>query len=239
MTEAIDPESAPRTGDEAPAVEARPSTTPPPVPVTVTLLAEPELPPADLVPPPSVGRAPRWLPAPTHLELEPTEGPVLEETRVTLRGDHLYRESIVRFDGLIAMTVGATEPHELGVRTPPRDRPGPVEVTVQNPGAPLVVVPQPFRYTPLPQPAITSVGPHAGAPRGGTEISVSGSGFVRGSVVLVDGARARTSFVDAHTLDAVTPPGRPGAMVEIAVENPDGKRASVPRAFAYDERYTK
>ena len=68
---------------------------------------------------------------------------------------------------------------------------------------------------------------------------MTGSGFVQGSVVLVDGVRAKTSFVDAHTLDAVTPPGKAGAMVDVAVENPDGKRASVPRAFAYDERYSR
>ena len=228
-------ESTAEADDEA-AQEA--PTLPPPEPIAA-VLHEPELPPADLVPPPSIGPAPRWLPAPASLEMEPTEGPVLAETRVTLRGDHLYRESIVRFDGLIAMPIGAAPPRELTVRTPLRDKPGAVEVTVQNPGAPLVVIAQAFRYAPLPPPAITGVAPHAGAPKGGTEISVTGQGFVAWSVVLVDGVRSETTFVDAHTLDARTPPGKSGAMVDVGVENPDGKRALAPRAFAYDERYAR
>jgi hypothetical protein len=212
-------------------------TLPPQAPFVI--LREPEIPPADLVPPPSAGPAPRWLPAPTIFEVDPPEGPVHAETRVTLRGQHLYRESIVRFEGLIAMTVGAHEPRELVVRTPLRERPGPVEVSVQNPGAPLVVLSAPFRYVPLAPPTVTGVAPHAGAPKGGTEISVTGSGFVPGSVVLVDGVRAKTTFVDGTTIDAVTPPGKSGAMVDVAVENPDGRRANMPRAFAYDDRYAK
>lgn len=208
-------------------------------PVAVALLHEPELPPADLVPPPSRGPMPRTRLAPAKLDLEPTEGLVHSETRVTLRGEHLYRESIVRFDGLIAMTVGAVEPRELTVRTPHRDQPGVVDVSVQNPGAALVVLGQSFRYVALAPPAISGVAPHVGAPKGGTELSVTGDGFVAGSVVLVNGVRAKTVLIDAHTLDAVTPPGAAGALVDVVVENPDGKRAVAPRAFAYNELYPR
>jgi hypothetical protein len=203
----------------------------------VVLLGEPELPPADLVPVPMAGPAPRVLPEPYVLELSPNVGPVFTETRVALRGAHLHRESIVRIDGLIAMTVGAIEPRELSVRTPPRATPGAVDVTVQNPGAPTLVLAGAFHYEPLPPPRITGVAPRRGGVKGGTEISVNGQGFVAGSVVLVDGLRTKTVFVDAHTLEARTPPGKPGAMVDVAVENPDAKRAVEPRAFAYDERY--
>jgi hypothetical protein len=214
-----------------------PVTEAPPPPAPVELLAEPELPPADLVPVPMAGRAPRVLPEPKVHELAPDAGPVLAETRVTLRGEHLHRESIVRIDGLIAMTVGAVEPRELSVRTPPRATPGAVDVTVQNPGAPTLVLAGAYRYEALPPPEITGVAPRRGAVKGGTEISVNGQGFVAGSVVLVDGVRSKTVFVDARTLEARTPPGKAGAMVDVAVENPDGKRAVEPRAFAYDERY--
>lgn len=207
--------------------------------VAVSLLHEPELPPADLVPPPSRGPTPRTRPAPAKLELEPAQGFVHSETRVTLRGEHLYRESIVRFDGLIAMTVGAVEPRELTVRTPHRGQAGVVDVSVQNPGAALVVLAQSFRYVALAPPAISGVAPHVGAPKGGTELSVTGDGFVTGSVVLVNGVRAKTVLVDGHTLDAVTPPGAVGALVDVVVENPDGKRAVASRAFAYNELYPR
>ena len=201
------------------------------------LLLEPDLPPPASVPRPVFTPAPRLLPMPKVSDVTPAEGPVRAETRVTLRGEHLHRESIVRFAGVIAMTVGAREPHELTVTTPPREQAGAVDVTLQNPGAPLVTLAEAFRYVALPAPKITSVAPHQGAVKGGTEISVTGQNFVAGSVVLVDGTAARTTFVDATTLEARTPPGKAGAMVDVAVDNPDGKRAVVKRAFAYDERY--
>lgn len=225
-------EAAPTTDEPAAKPEALPEVAP-----AAVLLLVPELPPPASVPVPVRGPIPLLLPAPKVLELSPADGPVLGETRVTLRGEHLYRESIVRFGGLIAMTVGAIEPRELSVRTPPRDAPGAVDVSVQNYGSQLFVLADAFRYEALPAPKITGVAPRRGAVKGGTELSVSGENFVAGSVVLLDGAPLATKLVDARTLEARTPAGKAGAMVDVAVENPDGKRALEPRAFAYDERY--
>lgn len=198
------------------------------------LLQEPELPPPDLVPMPAPGPTPLVLPTPSLNEVTPAEGPACCETRVVLRGEHLHRESIVRFDGVMAIPIGARPPRELVVKTPPRDVPGVVAITIQNPGAPEVSFSNAFRFVPLPAPEIGAMAPRRGPAAGGTELTVTGQRFAPGAVVLLGGVRAKTRFIDAKTLEATTPPGKAGALVDVAVENPDHKRAVEARAFGYD-----
>lgn len=215
----------------------------PPPPAPLPLPDEGPIGAVPLEPPPESVPRPRPVPPPTRLpepvidEVEPANGFTIGGTKITLRGQNLFRESIVRVAGSIATTVGAREPNEIQVTTPPRPAPGPVDVSVQNPGAELVVVDKAFRYDSLPAPTIESVAPNRVAARGGGEISVSGGGFVSGTVVLLDGTPAQVRVVDAQQIDVITPGGRDGVMVDVTVQNPDGKQAVEVRAFAYDARY--
>jgi hypothetical protein len=196
-----------------------------------------------LEPPPESVPRPRAVPPPTTLpkaviqDVEPDHGVTLGGDKVTLRGENLFRESIVRIGGSIAATVGASEPREIEVSTPPRPGPGPVDVSVQNPGAELVTLDKAFRYESLPAPTIETVAPNRVAAKGGTEISITGTGFVDQTVVVLDGAAVPTKFVDASTLEVTVPAGQDGRMVDVAVANPDGKQDVEVRAFVYDERF--
>lgn len=196
-----------------------------------------------LEPPPESVPRPRAVPPPTTLpkavieQVEPDHGFTLGGQKVTIAGENLFRESIVRIGGSIAATVGASEPKAIEVSTPPRPGPGPVDVSVQNPGAELVTLPKAFRYEPLPPPAIDSVAPNHVAAKGGSEISITGRGFLSESVVLLDGEAVPTKFVDGSTLEVTTPGGDDGRMVDVTVSNPDGKQDVEVRAFVYDARY--
>lgn len=197
-----------------------------------------DLPPPASVPLPAPFVPPRVVPAAKVAEIEPDHGAVLAETKVIIRGERLFRESIVRIDGVLARTVGASEPREIRVLAPPRMTAGPVDLTIQNPGSEPVTVERAFRYDPLPAPKITSVAPARGAVKGGTEVSIIGQGFVKGAVVLFDGAEAaKTTWVDSTTIDARTPPGRSGQAIDVGIRNPDGQVVQTRRAFLYDERY--
>lgn len=211
----------------------------PPVPAGgVAVPGDLDLPPPDSVPRPMPLTAPKVYPAARLDEVEPSEGTILGETRLTLTGDNLFRYSIVRIDGLIAQTVGAQEPRELRVLTPPRDRPGAVDVVIENPMAPPAVLPGGFRYLPLPPPRITAVAPDHVAARGGAEISIEGQGFVKSTVVTLDGVPATSvRFVSSTTLEVKTPGGENGKLVDVVVKNPDGQSDLARRAFVYDERY--
>jgi hypothetical protein len=197
-----------------------------------------DLPPPTSVPVPAPYTPPRVVPPALVEEVSPAEGTILGDTRVTLTGQHLYRESIVRIDGQIARTVGATEPREIRVVTPPRKTAGVVDLSVQNPNSEVVTVEKAFRYLPLAPPKISSIAPDHVRAKGGGEITILGEGFVKTTVVLLDGVEApKVTHVDATTLDVTTPAGKHGKAVDVTVRNPDGKQDVARRAFMYDERF--
>ncbi len=214
-----------------------PSEIPVPPPIELPPL-EGDVPPPASVPVPRAFRAPTTLPAPEVQDIEPERGPVFFETRVTLRGNHLYRTTIVRVGGQIATTVGAREPNELRVLVAPLEEPTAAEVTVQNPGRDPVTLDHRFQYERLAAPVLESVAPTQGGLRGGTELTLVGKNFHPKARVEIGGTEVEpVTFIDETTLDVMTPPGEHGKTVDVAVINPDGRRATASRAFQYDERY--
>jgi hypothetical protein len=208
----------------------------PPAPSAGHAAIELELPPPLSVPRPAPYVPPRIVPAARIDDVTPSEGPILGDTRLTIVGEHLYRESIVRVDGQIARTVGASEPHQLKVLTPPRQSPGRVAISIQNPNSEIVTAEGAFHYLPLPPPGIATVAPDHVSTKGG-EVTITGEGFVRETVVLLDNLEARAKLVDASTIDVTVPSGAHGKTVDVVVRNPDGQERMARRAFMYDERY--
>lgn len=203
------------------------------------LADEIDLPPPASVPPPRQAPVPTILPAAEISHVTPAEGFTSGNERVTLEGEHLHRESIVRFDGVLASTIGAgVRGRQLSVLTPPRQSPGLVNVSVQNPGARITVAEKAFRYLTLPAPEVISVAPTRGGVTGGTEVSITGKSFVVDSLVIIDGKEHDDFvFIDTTTIEVRMPPGKHGRMVDVGVRNPGGKESVVRRAFMYDERY--
>lgn len=76
--------------------------------------------------------------------------------------------------------------------------------------------------------------PFVGRVGGGTTITLTGSGFAQGAVVLVEGVLADGVSVPASTqLTAVTPGGPPGA-ADVTIVNPDGGRFTFANGFTYE-----
>ena len=89
------------------------------------------------------------------------------------------------------------------------------------------------RYT-GPAPTVLAVAPDHGPQGGGTAITVFGSYFERGASVKVDGVPCTgVTFVNATTLQCVTPAGTVGAK-EVKVTNPNGQFGSLAGGFTYD-----
>jgi hypothetical protein len=192
-----------------------------------------DLPPPDFLAPPPLSTPKVWA-QPIVDEIAPEGGPVLGGTRVTLTGKHLFRVSIVRFGGELAQTIGAREPHEIKVLSPPRKEAGVVDVTVENPAAPMAIKPKAFTYAALPAPVIDSVAPREAAAAKDSKLSVHGKNFLAASEVLVgDAPVKKVTFIDAGTLEIVVAGGKSGAMMDVMVVNPDGKRVSIKRAFKF------
>ncbi|MBI4954311.1 MAG: IPT/TIG domain-containing protein [Myxococcales bacterium] len=177
-------------------------------------------------------------PAPTVIGHEPKLGSVLGGTKVVLDGTGFERETKVWFGKEPAKAIAWKSASTLEVVAPAGKAAGLVDLVVATPDAVPVTLKNGYRYEALPAPTVQSVSPNRGGTAGGTELTVSGKGFVKESVVLVAGVPAtKVKLVDPGTLEARTPPGKHGQMVDVVVRNPGGKEAVVRRAFAYDSRY--
>ena len=76
--------------------------------------------------------------------------------------------------------------------------------------------------------------PFEGDIRGGTYVTVMGSGFRDGASVAIGGAAATSvRVVSGVSLTAIAPPGRAARVVGVAVTNPDGRRVERPEGFRY------
>ncbi len=85
-------------------------------------------------------------------------------------------------------------------------------------------------------PAIASVAPNSGSTAGGTQITISGSGFVNGAAVTIGGVAATNVNVSSSTTITATTPLGPATdqlTVDVVVTNPNGTSATLTRGFSY------
>ena len=81
-------------------------------------------------------------------------------------------------------------------------------------------------------PAIATLFPAAGSMLGGTLVTLTGSGFVAGSTVRIDGVeQPGVNVLGPALLEITTEPGVPGGPYVVEVENPGGAVATA--AFSY------
>jgi len=80
--------------------------------------------------------------------------------------------------------------------------------------------------------AVTRVAPVCATTEGGTRLTINGTGFAAGAVVMLDGVMAPGAIVaDALTINVILPP-LPAGMPRITVTNSNGDSASLSNAFS-------
>lgn len=175
---------------------------------------------------------------PRVASISPRSGPMTGGTRLIIEGEHFDDHVYVRIGGQAAKLVTFRGGGFLEVVTPPSRSSGLVDVEIGRTGVGVGVAKSGFRYDASAAPIIDSVGPNKGSVDGGTEVGVEGKNFVPECVVLFGRTPAqRVKFISGSSLEVKAPPGKNGEMVDIIVRNPDGKEATVKRAFLYDARY--
>ncbi len=80
-----------------------------------------------------------------------------------------------------------------------------------------------------PAPRLEAVDPTQGL--SGDTVLVSGSGFQDGARVSFGSTEASTTFLDQDRLEATVPSGLSPGVVDVSVENPDGRSDTLPDAF--------
>jgi hypothetical protein len=177
-------------------------------------------------------------PAPRITSATPANGPVTGGTRVTLEGSDFPADCFVRIGRDRPKSMTVRDGTRIDIVVPPSRTPGHVDIEIGGSGVETAIMKNGYRYDQVPAPTIESVAPNRGTTSGGTELSVGGKNFVADTVVLIGGKPAKwMKVVNATLIEAKTPPGDDGQMVDVVVKNPDGKEAVSKRAFLYDQRY--
>lgn len=175
--------------------------------------------------------------APKITGVEPRKGPTSGLTRVTIEGENFMKGATVKFGQEPSKSVVVKSATVIEAVTPPAKQGGLVDIEVHLTETGSGVQPQAFRYEAMLPPTISVVSPNRGKVDGGTELSVEGKNFADGCQVLVGGVAVKTKKISGSVLEAYTPPGDDGKLVDVAVKNPDGQTATQKRAFQFDARY--
>jgi hypothetical protein len=159
--------------------------------------------------------------------LAPRRGSADGGDEVVLSGLGLDSATTVTF-GAAAATIIDRDATWLLVETPPHAV-GVVSVSVS--GAGTATLTNAFTYV---EPVrILSITPNAGDVAGGDAVTLTGAGFLDGTLVRIGALFAsNVTIVNATTLTAVTPPGAVGP-ADVWIETPDGVEATLRNGFTY------
>jgi len=87
----------------------------------------------------------------------------------------------------------------------------------------------------VPEPTITSIEPDRGPKTGGTEVTITGTGFMDGCKVFFGDKEAHVKTPVTETVVRVVTPAHPAGTVDVTLRNPDGGTATKKSAFTYEE----
>jgi IPT/TIG domain/Bacterial Ig-like domain (group 3)/Putative Ig domain len=171
------------------------------------------------------------LPAPTVGSISPNSGPAAGGTSVTITGSNFQAGATVFFGGVAALSATISSATRIQVVTPAHAA-GTVDVVVQNPDLQTSTLSGGFAYNSI-APRLSSVSPNTGPAAGGTSVSITGTNFLAGALVLFGTTPASGVTVNSATqIQAVTAASTAGA-VDVTVQNPDGQTGKLGSGFTY------
>jgi hypothetical protein len=169
--------------------------------------------------------------SPVVISISPTSGPTSGGTVVTINGSNFASGAVVLFGGAAAGSVKVVSSNQIQA-VAPAEIAGTVGVSVQENGQ-TGSLGGAFTYNAL-TPTVTSVSPNSGPTAGGTTVTISGSNFLAGALVLFGTVSAPTVNVTSGSqIQAVSPPNASG-LTDVTVQNPGNLSGKLPGAFTYN-----
>jgi IPT/TIG domain/Putative Ig domain len=167
--------------------------------------------------------------SPVINSLSPSSGPTAGGAVVTISGANFASGASVTFGGVAASSVTVSSASQIQAVAPTHVA-GTVGVLVsengQNSGSAN------FTYNAL-TPAVSSVSPSSGPTAGGTTVTINGSNFLAGALVLFGTAPAtNVSIVSATQIQATTPSNAAGSAT-VSVQDPGNLGSSLSGGFTY------
>lgn len=159
---------------------------------------------------------------PTVTSVQPSQGPTVGGTSVTLTGANFTGATAVRFDGVNAPSFTVNSATRITTVTPAHPA-GAAPVTVTTPGG----TSNPSTYIYLSQPTLTSLTPAQGPAGSGTVVTLSGTNLTTATAVRFGTDLAQFVVVSPTRIEAVAPPGTAGS-VTVTVITPAGTSNGLP-----------
>lgn len=164
-------------------------------------------------------------PAPTLSAVTPATGRAIGGTTITLVGTNFVAGATVTIGGAPASSVVVVSGSSITAATPGGTA-GLSPIIVTNPDSQTATLASSFTYTANAAPTLTTVAPIDGPVAGGTLLTLTGTNFLPGAMVLIDGAVASsTTVISASLISTITPP-HIAAAVAMRVMNYDGQSAT-------------
>ncbi len=173
-------------------------------------------------------------PAPTLTGISPASGAAAGGTAVTISGTGFQAGATVSMGGTPATAVTVMNSTSITATTPAHAA-GTVSVIVTNSDTQIGTLTQGFTYTAVsnPAPTLTGVSPAAGTAAGGTEVTITGTGFQAGTTLSLGGTPATgVTVVNGTSITAITPAHAAGA-VTVVVSNAEQQTGTLPDGYTY------
>lgn len=170
---------------------------------------------------------------PAVTSVSPASGPAAGGNGITINGGNFQTNAAVSFGGSAATSVVVSSATTISA-TVPAHAAGRVTLSVTNPDGQSASF---DGYTYVAAPSITSISPTSAPVTGGTQMTITGSGFAAGATVNIGGAAAAATVVSSTTITATVPAAAPTEQLavprDVVVTNPDGQIATLAGAFTY------
>nr|WP_269330251.1 IPT/TIG domain-containing protein [Kineosporia babensis] len=171
-----------------------------------------------------------YVAAPSVGGVTPDDGVLGGGTSVTLTGSGFTGATQVNFGTVPATSFTVDSATQITATSPGMSMPGTFDVTVEGPyGTSATNTNAQFTYAG--PPTVTGISPTRGALAGGTEVTITGTGFTAGTTVTFDGVAATVRFVSATQVVATTPAGNAGT-VAMVLNNGSGSAPGVNFTYA-------
>ncbi|MFC7933821.1 IPT/TIG domain-containing protein [Streptomyces cinereoruber] len=164
-----------------------------------------------------------YVAQPAVTTVSPTSGPALGGTQVTITGTNLGGATAVHFGSAPAASFTVTGTTSITATAPAGT--GTVDITVTTPNGTSTSHPA-DRFTYIQAPVVSEVSPASGPATGGSQVTITGTGFTGASAVHF-GATPATSFTvtSATSITATAPAGTEGT-VDVTVTTDNGTSAT-------------
>ena len=171
--------------------------------------------------------------APIISGVSPAAGPAAGGTTVTISGTGFASGATVSFGNTAATNVNVVGSTTITAVTPAHTS-GLVNVVVTNPDGQSGASANAYTYATATQaPTVSGVTPSSGTTAGGTQVSISGTGFASGATVTFGGTLATNLIVNNSTTITATTPAHAAGGVDVIVTNSDGQSGSKVNAYTY------